>query len=53
MERYKLTEDFLNDENIKGYMTAAWQLTLPQHKHGLLYDAAMFSQAKKLIYPEE
>lgn len=44
---------YLKDENIKGYMTAAWQLTLPQHKNGLVYDAAMFGQAKQLIYPEE
>ena len=44
---------YLKDENLKGYMTAAWQLTMPQHKNGLMYDAVMFGQAKKLIYPEE
>ena len=46
-------KDYLKDENIRGYMTAAWQGTVPNSENGLKYDAAMFSQAKKLVYPEE
>jgi hypothetical protein len=46
-------KEYLKDENIKGFMTAAWQSTLPHYENGLLYDAEMFGQAKALVYPNE
>jgi len=46
-------KEYLKDENIKGYMTAPWQSTLPHYENGLIYDAEMFRQAKALVYPEE
>lgn len=48
----ELGKEHIAPEHLKGFMTAAWQYTIPESKYALLNDAVRFGYAKKRIYPE-
>lgn len=45
-------KDQLNQDRLKGFMTAPWLMTHPRERYGLLKDAEKFYFARKDIYPE-
>lgn len=45
-------KELLDPQRLKGYMTAPWYNTLPEHYYNLLNDAFRFGLAKKQTYPE-
>lgn len=51
-ETMELGKEHIAPERLKGYMTAAWDFTVPQAKYALLNDALRFGYAKKAVYPE-
>ena len=48
----ELGKEHLSKEHLKGYMTAAWDFTVPRAKYTLLNDALRFGYAKRELYPE-
>ena len=52
-ETLRYCKEYVEDENIRGYMISSWLLTVPEHYYGLLFDADLLCEAKEMIYPEE
>ena len=52
LEVMELGKRVISPEHLKGYMTAAWQFTIPRAKYALLNDAVCFGYAKREVYPE-
>lgn len=46
----KYCKTYLNDELVKGFMTAPWLMTRKEYYHGLLSEALILGQAKKKFY---
>jgi len=51
-ETMELGKEHIAPERLIGYMTAAWDFTVPKAKFTLLNDALRFGYAKKEVYPE-
>lgn len=52
LEIMELGKQEISPEHLKGYMTVAWQYTIPRAKYALLNDAVCFAHARKEVYPE-
>lgn len=45
-------ETFKNPDNLRGFISAPWSITMRENYNGLRHDAHSFGLAKKKIYPE-
>lgn len=46
-------KDRLEDDRLRGFLTAAWMFTTSDYYYGLLNDAWTFRKARNMVYPEK